>query len=276
MPYPTHRRLFGLLLGALTGLAFGLVSQNINYLFMPGVPVHRPPFGPVWNILLGVLVGALLGLITAWNSVNVKGVLLGSLSAALFVAVSTFFGGTTSMEALATRVIGLLIIFVPTTALLSVALIIFRWITDREEDAYRETIHWKPPARLPRIALPALYVLAAAILGLSAMYNDLARAVTPRMMQLIEAAQMAQSAEQLPEALRVERVRYAFENVGAAFTLQWDKDDRNQFAIARPNTSPFDQSTVIARFENGYILACMYPSKTHEPRCVDFPPEQQP
>ena len=273
MPYPSHRRLFGLLFGAFTGRAFGLVSQNINYLFMPGVPVYRPPFGPAWNILLSVLVGALLGLITAWSSVNIKGVLLGSLSAALFVAISTFFGGTTSVEALTTRLIGLLIIFIPTTALLSVALIIFRWITDREEDAYRENIHWKPPARLPRIALPALFVLTAALLGLSALYNDLARAVTPRMMELVEAAQLAQSTDQLPEPLRVERVRYAIKNINQNFTLQWDKDDRNQFAIPRPNTSPFDQSTVIARFENGYILACMYPDKTYEPRCVDFPPE---
>jgi len=62
----TYRRWAGLILGALIGLAFGGVSQAVNLLFLPGIPLYQPPFGPDGNLLLALLTGALLGLICAW------------------------------------------------------------------------------------------------------------------------------------------------------------------------------------------------------------------
>lgn len=276
MPYPYHRRLFGLLLGALTGLVFLLVSQYINHLILPGITFYQPPFGAGGNTLMGLLTGALLGLVTSWPSDGTRGVLAGSLVSALVVAASVFLPGINEAGVLLPRMVGVTLIFLPTMALLAVGLFAFRWLVDREEAAYRESLHWKPPAPLPRILLPLLLVAAAGLLGLTSMYNDLARTVTPRMQALIESARSAATPEQLPEPLRGRDVHSIYENAGQPFTLQWDRDESNRFAIGRPNTSPYDQSTVIARFANGYLLACMYPHPEMEPRCKDFPPETSP
>jgi hypothetical protein len=274
MSYTTHRRLFGLLLGALTGLAYTLVAQNINPLVMPGIPFYQPPFGPAGNTLLGGLLGGLLGFLTAWAETGFKGVMLGSLTGALVLVIATLLTGQTGQELWWSKIVGVTLIFFPVAAVLSPVLILLRWLINREEEAYRESLTWRPPARLPRIGLPVLLVLLAGLLGLTALYNDLARTVTPRMLALVEQGRAAQRTEGLPDSLRVEGVRSFLEHAGQPYTLQWDKDDSNRFAIPRPNTSPFDQSTVIARFADGYLLACVYPDTRLEPRCKDYAPGQ--
>ena len=55
MTKQTYRRCAGLILGALIGLAFGSVSQGVNSLFLPGIPLYQPPFGPIGNSLLASL-----------------------------------------------------------------------------------------------------------------------------------------------------------------------------------------------------------------------------
>lgn len=272
MSHITHRRLFGLMLGMLTALAFSLVQQNINFLVMPGIPFYSPPFGPVANVALGTAVGALLGYVTAWAETAAKGVLVGSLTGSFLVSAATMVSGRTDPTSMTDKAIGLIIIFVPTTAFFALVMILFRWLINREEDAYRESISWKPPSPLQRILPPVAVVLLAGSLGLLSMYNDLARAVTPRMQALIAEGQNAQSPGQLPQALQVEEVHDFLQNARQPYTIQWDKDDGNKFAIPRPNTSPFDQSTVIARFANGYMLVCVYPDPVYEPRCKDFAP----
>jgi hypothetical protein len=200
-------------------------------------------------------------------------VLLGGVTGALVLSAAALVTGRTGPEAWADKLISILIIFVPTTALIALPLIAFRWLVNREEEAHRESLTWVPPARFPRIALPALMVLIAAAAGLTAMYNDLARAVTPRMAAMIEEARLAASETALPEPLLAAEVPVFFASARQPYTLQWDKDDGNRFAIPRPNTSRFDQSTVIARFADGYLLACVYPDPTYEPRCKGFKAE---
>ena len=44
-----HPRVFGLALGALLGLVYGLTSQTINRIILPGIPLYQPPLGPAGN-----------------------------------------------------------------------------------------------------------------------------------------------------------------------------------------------------------------------------------
>lgn len=270
MFYHTHRRAFGLLLGALTGLIYALVSENINTLIMPGIPFFRPPFGPVGNAVLGFLVGALLGFITAWAETGAKGVILGSLTGSLILALATLLTASGGQSDI---LLGLAIVFIPAAAVLAPVLILFRWLVNREEMAYRETMTWKPPSRLSRLGPPVLVLLLAGAAGLTSMYNDLGRAVVPRMDALIREGQQSTNTEALPAPLQDERITAFDEHAHQPYTLQWVKDDENRFSIPRPNVSQFDQSTVIARFADGYLLACVYPTPTMEPRCKDFPPK---
>jgi len=281
MTHSNHRRLFGLVLGTLTGLSFCLVMQNINRLVLPGIPFYQPPFGPAWNVVMGTVLGAALGFITAWAETGVKGVFLGSFTGALVLGIATLLSGPTGPEVWLDKIVSVIIIFVPTAAMMVPVLALFRWLVNREEDAYREVV-WpttflttapKPPAFIPRVVLPVLLVLFAGAAGLTTMYNDLARTVTPRMFAMLEEARLAESAAGLPEPLRVDETRDFFNYARQPYSLQWDKDDGNKFAIPRPNTSQFDQSTVIARYQNGYMLACMYPDPTeYPPHCKGFSP----
>lgn len=280
MTHTNHRRLFGLILGTFTALAYALVMQYINRLVMPGIPFYQPPFGPVWNIALGAGLGALLGFITAWADTGARGVFLGSFTGAAILGAAGLITGPTGPEVWLNKIISVLIIFVPTAALIAPVLILFRWLVNREEDSYREVFWLAAGSRqaprinplLSRYIFPLLLVLFAGLAGLTALYNDLARAVTPRMHAMLEEARRAEDPSALPEALQVEETAGFFTYASQPYTLQWDKDDSNKFIIPRPNTSRFDQSTVIARFSGGYTLACMYPDPTYEPRCKGFPP----
>lgn len=276
MAYPKHRKWFGVLFVTAIGLAYGIFSQTINHLFMPGIPLYQPPFGALGNIILAGLVGASLGYLIASSESGGVGVLWGSLLGGAFIAIATLLTGRAEGEILWRKIAAVAIIFAPTAALLAPVLILFRWVIGREVESYRNASKGYSYARFQRYALPTVLVLAAGALGLSSMYNDLGRAVTPSMQSLIQQGRQAAGVEMLPEPLRPPDVKYFIKQKDTRYTLQWDKDDQNRFAIPRPAGSGFDQSTVIARFDNGYLLACMFPGKTGQPTCKDFLPEKNP
>lgn len=271
MPYPSYRKWFGLGLVTLSSLVYGLVSQTINHIFMPGIPLYQPPFGALGNILMALLIGASLGILVAWADTGGIAVLWGSLLCALFVSIATLFTGQNQNAVFWHKLVAVAIIFVPTAAALAPLLIVFRWAIGREEENYRNASKGFPSSPFRRYALPAGLVLLAGGLGLFSLLNDLGRAALPRMDQLIQLGRQAQNIESLPAPLRPPDVKLFSAQASGPYTLQWDKDDQNQFSIPRPAGSSFDQSTVIARFDSGYLLVCMFPGKTGLPSCRDFP-----
>lgn len=265
-----HRRVFGSLLGIITGLAYGLVSQLINSMVMPGIPFFQPPFGIMGNIALSILLGAVLGLACSWSENGVAGVLWASLFGSLAIIIATFLTGRRDAEILSQKITALAFLFFPTAAVLSPLLILFRWVINREEIAFIHSVRLGERQPWQRVVLPLLVLVAAGGAGMLSMYNDLGRAVTPQMNQLVQQGLAAQTISELPEPLKTAEIDLFMENRTPSYTLQWDKDDTNRFAIPRPATSEFDQSIVIARFSNGYWLVCMFPAPGAQPRCKDF------
>lgn len=270
MSYITHRRLFGLIFGTLTGLAYGLVSQCGNAVIMPGVPLYQPPLGMFGNLALFTIIGALLGLAAAWSDTSIKGVLLSSAVGALLLSiVNLLTGQMTGAQIITRKITALLIIFAPTMAGIALLMFVFRWITDREEATYRERYSGFPTNRLARAGIPLLLVLSFALLGLTSIYNAQARSATTRMHTLIQqAAPAQQSTEALPKPLQPPNVTMFQARGRGAYQLQWDKDETNKYAIPRPAGS--DQSTVIAHFDNGYLLVCLFATQGGDPECRDF------
>ena len=72
----------------------------------------------------------------------------------------------------------------------------------------------------------------------------------------------------LPEPLAVEAVDHFLINSRAAYTLEWNKDPNNRYAIPRPANTNGLESLAIARFSNGWILICLYPAPNLQPECV--------
>jgi hypothetical protein len=278
MSHHNYRRLFGLLLGSLTGLIYGLVSQTLNTLIMLGIPLYQPPFGMAGNLALCILIGAVLGLVDAWSEVGARGVIWSSVLSTLLVSVATLLSGGTGANILTMKVTAVIALLLPMIGLLAPIMIVFRWIVSREENAYREKLAGFTLPILHRVGIPLALLILSAWVGTASLLNDTAQAVLPRMQALIQQGQQAAASTTdssganaaLPAPLQPDNVTQFIQRGQGSYALQWDRDENNRYAIPRP-PGP-DQSTVIAHFDGGYLLVCVFSGPDFPPECRDFTP----
>ncbi len=123
----------GILLGAALGLAYGLVSQFINRIALPGIPLYQPPAGPFVNTLLSTLMGAGLGAITCYPASAALGILFGGLASLVGILIYMLIrlGGLGFGGALISSVI----FSVPMAWLTIPLLALLRWVAERQVDA---------------------------------------------------------------------------------------------------------------------------------------------
>jgi hypothetical protein len=265
-----YRRLFGLFLGAAIGLVYGLVSQTINYVVLPGISFYQPPLGPAGNIGLCVLGGAALGVVNAWLADAVVGTFVGSAAGALLIAASTMLAGEPSADIMPARTMMLVLIFLPIVAALVPLLAVHRWVVNKEARARTlSTPRWA------RVGLPLVLVIVAGVVGGSALYSSPARLMLSRTNELLQAGLAASDAASLPSPLQSDLVGGFLDHSQGAYTLAYDKDDINRFAIPRRMTDrPWEEAVVIARFESGWVLVCLFPKADAEPACKGFGAER--
>jgi hypothetical protein len=257
-----YRRRLGALLGAGLGLAYGLTSQWINALFLPGIRFYQPPWGPVGNTALSVAVGALIGLVSAWPGQSLLGALAGCAVGALLVEIAVLLPGDSSGLLAAKGVLGFFI-FLPMAALLALPIGLVRWAVSKQEEARQMAPPWRVPA-WKRVLLPLLLILAAAGLGALALYPERGRAVLTRMEAIVQAADRAA----LPAEMQAIKVDGYPERAKGRYTLDWEKGELSRFAIPRPLDNEWEQSAVIARFDNGWSFVCLFITPDAEPRCA--------
>ena len=266
---PKTRRLHGLILGGVIGLAYGLISQLLIYIILPGIHFYQPPLGPVGNILWMVAVGLLVGYASAYPESSVYGWALGAAVATLILSVVTFFTGQMEREMLWTKFFSIFFFILPIIGALAPLVAVHRWAVDEQGQYPRSPFYaWG------RIRLPLLIVLIAAGIGYFSLYKPDQRVVLVRMNDLVQQGLAAADAAGLPAPLQPTDVDAFRENASPEYTLQWIADTQNQYAIPRPATPSYLQSTVVARFTGGYLLACMYPDTDAIPECRDFTAEQ--
>jgi hypothetical protein len=265
MAHHTYRRLIGALLGAGLGLAYGLVSQTINMFALPGISFYQPPFGPWVNIAVYTAGAALLGLAAAWPADGVVGTLLGSaVVAVVFVAVVLL---TTKLdpERVQGTVMAVAFLFLPAFGFLVPFVAVLRWAASQQEEARIEGGGlWK------RLRLPIALLILVGAIGATSLYPPQGRAVISRMNALVQAGQQAPNMSSLPNALQPGDVNRFVERATASYTLEWQDTNLNRYAIPRPMSDPQKQSVVIARFENGWTVACLFANVDAEPECRDF------
>lgn len=265
MTHNTYRRLIGALLGAGLGLTYGLVSQTINMVALPGVSFYQPPCGPWYNIALYTAGAALLSLVAAWPAEAVVGTLLGSaVVAVVFVAV-VLLTIKLDPEQVQGAVVAVAFLFLPAFGFLVPFVAVLRWATSKQEGARIEGDPlWK------RLRLPiALLILVGAIGGTS-LYPPQGRVVISKMNALVQAGLQVPDVSSLPKALQPDDVNGFIERAKAAYTLEWQDTNLNRYAIPRPMSDPQEQSVVIAHFENGWAVACLFAKADAEPECRDF------
>jgi hypothetical protein len=259
-----YRRIMGALLGALLGLTYGLVSQTINLIVLPGYAFYQPPFGPWFNTVLFTVGGAGLGLISAWPADGILGTVIASgASAAVFVIAvllsiqidprrapgtvlaTVFFGST---------VFGML---VPLIALL-------RWAASQQEEARAGAVFI-----LKRLPLPIGLLVLVGGIGYTSLYAPPVRVAIQRMDALIQAGRQAPLPSALPKALRPDGdVEGFLDRAQGRYTLEPSRDALTHYGIPHPVTQRSgEEIAVVARFESGWRLVCIFAPDNDEPGC---------
>lgn len=258
----SYRRIFGLLLGTLLGLTYGLVAQGINRLVLPDVPLYQPPFGPAGNAVVAMLLGAALGGVTAWPAGSLRGTFTASGLAAALIVIVNFAAARVTERGQAGVAVAAIFFMLPLVGLLVPLLGVFRWIVNRELDAQRDRATvWRRAAG----PLALLIVLGAA--GALALYPAEARQELTAMNALVRSGRNATAEADLPPPLQTAEVAHFLAQAQEPYTLEWTRENLNRFRIPRPGRNFDNHAVVVARFAGGWRLACLFVSPGELPEC---------
>jgi len=246
-------------------LVFGIVSQAVNPLLLPGIDLYLPPFGPAGNILLAVAVGACIGLLCAWMEPSVPGVLSAAAIGAILMLVAAFFTGSTPLMELPVSTIGFIFLFVPFTGMLIPLLWLVRSTINKLTDSRLEKMNLAA-----RWWLPLAVVAAAGAIGWSLVYTIPARTVLIHNQQMLQHGLTASSMAMMPAPLLGPEMEDFASHASQKYTLAWDNKRINAYAIPRTAAPEYLMSVVIARFDNGWNVVCLYPTAESQPRCRSF------
>ena len=255
----------GCLLGLGLALAFGLVAQNVNRLALPGVILYQPPLGPWGNLVLLGTAGAALGLFSAWPENGVVGTFASAGLGALLLIAFNMLAARSVGDRLWVFIVGNAILAVPLAALCVPLLGLVRWIAARQDEARQTRVPtWR---RLPG---PLALCLVAGACGALALYHEDTRVTLARLDGSLAQAQTAEDAGALPAFLQAEDVGGFLEHARGSYTLQHESNNIDRFRIPRPGLNFDNHQAIIARFDAGWSLVCIYPTPDMDPLCKGF------
>ena len=258
------RRWNGLVMGLVSGLLFGLLSQGSNYLALSGISLYQPPFGPVGNTLMFTAIGGILGLITCWSGGSVFGVLMGSLVAGLMLIASALLSTNLSRN-LGAKVVGLVGFYLPFAASVVPLLALLRIAVNQQRDYIEyHALSWK------RLRLPLLLSLIMVLLGLTFLFPPEGQHSVQRMDLMIRAGLAAGGPSALPAPLQDARVGPFTQMATAEFTIQLDTQNLIRYQIPYAPRAQWQPYVVVARFSSGWSLACLYISPEVDPFCKGY------
>lgn len=176
-----YRRQIGVTLGASLGLTYGLVSQSINAIVLPHVPLYQPPLGWIGNILLWSLIGALLGLVTTLPAETVIGALYGGATGAFLLTILTLSGGGSDQGTWTGKMIGVIFLFLPLAGAITPLAALFRWVVNKSVEGRRDSIPiWA------RLRLPMLLIILVGALGIFSRLPPYARSMVTQMDKMLQ------------------------------------------------------------------------------------------
>lgn len=243
-----------LVIGACTGLVFGLASQGFNQLLLPGVPLALAPFGTAGNILLYLILGTLIGLFSNLNT-RAQGIILAVLVGADFLLFLR--GALTGPDITLQKTMDYLFasFFILGATFLAIFLIIpigffIRWAVNTQcENFYRPWWSWQ------RISVPAALMLLAGITGTLFLYSPAERNAVAQMDKIIQMGIAAKSEDELPPALKgmigAKFWKYAHGPYGIRSERRVSANRKIDGLMG--NYSSFDVTTI---FQNGYTFTC--------------------
>ena len=255
----------GCLVGGLVGLCFVLTSMLVRTLVLPDVPLYYSPLGFAGNTLLGLAAGVLLGLVSAWTDPSPPGPIIAAASGAVVFLVVGFITGMTPLFMVPATLVTTIFLMLPFGAMLLPLTAALRVAVNQWTD-YRKYSSLQPRRWFMTVLLIALAFGA----GNLSRYNPTARIMLQRTQATIQAGLRSTSADTLPASLRGPEMVDFIGSASANFQLEWTNQNLIIYQIPRPPMSEADMGVVIAHFDNGWVLACLYPNTELDARCRGF------
>ncbi len=261
------RRWLGPIFGLVLGLIYGFTTQYANRFALPGLPLYQPPFGPALNTALSGIIGLVLGWVTGWPPTGAVGWIYGSIVAALFVSIGLLVSGSTPPELRMGKIATTLFMYIPLTGMVAPVLIFFRWTLDKLQLHRGQKVNF-----FARIWRSVAAVAMALGLGMISYLPPEGREALQRMDALLQVGLQTSSSEALPVPLQAPDVPDFLGISSPNYQLAWESRNLERFAIPRPNRPDYEMSVVVARFDNGRMLACLYAGADLEAECRPYPP----
>ncbi len=256
----------GVIIGMLLGVVYGLVTQLTNSIFSPGVPFALYPFGLIGNMIVSIAVWAVIGCLCAWPNSAISGALLGSLSAGTMMiilalvsappvapaAIVQFFSTSTNLFA-----------FVLFALLTIPLLLLIRWAIEVQGELTHLPIwSWR---RLRAPLAPCL--LLGIVMSVLTLYDENVRQAMVDMNELIQTGLSASDITQIPDPLRSNQVNDFLLYAVPEYTLEHSYYDQYQRDLKAADNAG---TVIVARFQNGWILACQFYLRHVTPHCKSY------
>ncbi len=253
--------IFGTIFGAWLGGVYSLWSQAVNWIALPGIPLTPPDNNLAGYVFQYMLIGAVLGFVTALPHATAAGITLGGFLGALGMTAMAVRNVWDQEDAVRTMII-LIYTFLPLVVLSMPVAFLVRRGTDAQE-----IVEGQPELWARRIIIPALLTLLIVFIGSLSLYSSDARSAVRFMQAMIDNSSQAQTVEELPKSLL--DVRDYLSNAQQPYSLAWS-DKVETFFGPRPATGEMSQFLIIATFENGFRFACVFGSSTTVPNCTNY------
>ncbi len=262
----TYRRLTGLALGTLLGLAYGIPSQAINSLAVPHVPFYQPPLGILPNILVCAFLSGLIGFICAWPRSSFAGVLLAAVSGSIFLELTgSLYGSQVPPEKIGGLIVSLTVLLLPMIGLLGALFSLLRWIVNKQAEYHADHASW-----LRRLVVPILVVCLVGGLSATVLYPPDGQQRIKDMNALIQAGLQAVDAANVPPAFAKFADTFK-QRATPHYTLQWIRGDLIRWRIGQPAAyQEWQLSIAAARFDDGWVVACLFSPSEGPPNCKAY------
>ena len=258
------RCVLGIIFGILLGLSYGAVSQWINRIFLPGIPLFEPAPGIFLTVIIDMVVGGVLGFLVAWPEEFLLGVLISSITGIIFFSLLALQSVLGTPDNIFGATVVLFISFLPRVVIFLPVTILVRWVVGIWE---KETLY-SPYSLKGRLRSVLLLVIVGLVAGIFSLYSGEARRSLSDLNQLILVGRQASSSSSLPQPLQ--RVNNFLNYSTFPYTLQ---------ILTDPETIPVPQSAsgfdrnitaIEVLFSNGFRFGCIYSSSYAQPNCSDY------
>ena len=258
------RCILGVIFGMMLGFAYGIVSQWINSIFLPSVPLYAPPPGRFESFLIDGFGGGLLGFLVAWPGEILVGVILSALTGTIASSLMSASSAASNSERLFGVSALLFLTFLPRVVLFLPVVSLVRWVIHVWEE---ETLYatFSLQRRLRSVAILVVVSLAA---GLFSLYPSITRKSLTHLNGLILSGRQATSLSSLPQPLQ--KVNGFLKYSESPYTLKVI-ENADDIPVQRPITGFNEiEPAIEVFFTNGFHFGCVYTPPNEQPNCVDY------